>query len=104
MQLTGLIKMLISPEPIVANVTTNDVANADGSTTTTVVSLCSGVCVCVCAAYVVCACVCACERVPNVSYLTDHHNNRHGEALLPPVLLQTLHAQVDSSTNGPDHR
>jgi len=36
-QLTGLIKMLISPEPIVANITTNDVANADGSTTTTTV-------------------------------------------------------------------
>ena len=44
MQLTGLIKMLISPEPIVVNVTTNDVANADGSTTTTVVSL---YCICV---------------------------------------------------------
>ena len=66
-QLVGLIKMLIVPEPIV---TPND-APADGTTTTTTVSLSVCLCVYVCVCLSVCLCVCTCYKAYRcfISYL-----------------------------------
>ena len=106
-QLVGLIKMLIVPEP---QYITADGTTADG--TTTAVSLCVCLYVCVMGVYMgVCVYKYVCVQDCKYAYISlmtftiqgHHYNKLNGEVILSAELLQALHAQAHRSTDGTDH-